>query len=66
MPQNSWSAKRERQYALIKESLIEGGKPKPLAEGAEKSKAAFQLRKPSFQFERLFRSVNGRSGLATS
>jgi hypothetical protein len=32
MPQNSWSAKRERQYAHIKESLIEGGKPKPLAE----------------------------------
>lgn len=32
MPQNAWSAKRERQYAHIKKSLIEGGKPKPLAE----------------------------------
>jgi len=32
MPQNAWSAKRERQYAHIKESLIEGGKPEPLAE----------------------------------
>jgi len=32
MPKNAWSAKRERQYAHIKESLIEGGKPEPLAE----------------------------------
>ena len=32
MPQTAWSAKRERQYAHIKESLLERGKPKPLAE----------------------------------
>lgn len=32
MPQKSWSAKRERQYAHIKESLIDRGKPLPLAE----------------------------------
>jgi len=32
MPQNAWSAKRERQYAHIKESLIDRGKPQPLAE----------------------------------
>ncbi len=32
MPKNAWSAKRERQYAHIKESLIEHGKPVPLAE----------------------------------
>ena len=32
MPQKAWSAKRERQYAHIKESLIESGKPNPLAE----------------------------------
>ncbi|MBC7916846.1 MAG: plasmid stabilization protein [Rhodoferax sp.] len=32
MPQAAWSAKRERQYAHIKESLLERGKPKPLAE----------------------------------
>jgi hypothetical protein len=32
MPQNSWSAKRKRQFGHIKESLIEGGKPEPLAE----------------------------------
>ncbi len=32
MPQTTWSAKRERQYAHIKESLLERGKPKPLAE----------------------------------
>ena len=32
MPQKAWSAKRERQYAHIKESLLERGKPKPLAE----------------------------------
>jgi hypothetical protein len=32
MPQKAWSAKRERQYAHIKESLLEGGKPIALAE----------------------------------
>ena len=32
MPQKAWSAKRERQYAHIKESLIDRGKPLPLAE----------------------------------
>jgi len=32
MPQNAWSAKRERQYAHIKDSLIDRGKPQPLAE----------------------------------
>jgi hypothetical protein len=32
MPPKAWSAKRERQYAHIKESLLEGGKPVPLAE----------------------------------
>ena len=32
MPQNSWSAKRERQYDHIKESLIKTGRPEPLAE----------------------------------
>ncbi len=32
MPQNSWSASRERQYGHIKESLIERGKPEWLAE----------------------------------
>ena len=32
MPQTAWSAKRERQYAHIKESLLKRGKPKPLAE----------------------------------
>ena len=32
MPQKSWSAKRERQYAHIKESLIDRGKAEPLAE----------------------------------
>lgn len=32
MPQKSWSAKRERQYAHIKESLLQRGKPEPLAE----------------------------------
>lgn len=32
MPQNTWSAKRERQYAHVKESLLDRGKPKPLAE----------------------------------
>ena len=32
MPPTAWSAKRERQYAHIKESLLERGKPQPLAE----------------------------------
>ena len=32
MPQKTWSAKRERQYAHIKDSLLERGKPEPLAE----------------------------------
>lgn len=32
MPEKSWSAKRERQYAHIKESLIKRGKGKQLAE----------------------------------
>jgi len=32
MPQKAWSAKRERQYAHIKDSLLEGGKPEPLAQ----------------------------------
>jgi hypothetical protein len=32
MPQDSWSARRERQYGHIKESLIERGKPEWLAE----------------------------------
>jgi hypothetical protein len=32
MPQKAWTAKRERQYAHIKESLLERGKPEPLAE----------------------------------
>jgi hypothetical protein len=32
MPQKTWSAKRERQYTHIKESLLERGRPAPLAE----------------------------------
>ena len=32
MPQKAWSAKRERQYVHIKASLLEQGKPEPLAE----------------------------------
>ena len=32
MPQKAWSAKRERQYVHIKQSLLEQGKPEPLAE----------------------------------
>lgn len=32
MPQKSWSAKRERQYAHIKDSLLERGKGKQVAE----------------------------------
>ena len=32
MPKKSWSAKRERQYAHIKDSLIDSGKEEPLAE----------------------------------
>ena len=32
MPQKIWSAKRERQYGHIKDSLIERGRAEPLAE----------------------------------
>jgi hypothetical protein len=32
MPQKAWSAKRERQYLHIKESLLDRGRPGPLAE----------------------------------
>lgn len=32
MPTKAWSAKRKRQYAHIKDSLLERGKPEPLAE----------------------------------
>ena len=32
MPQTTWSAKRKRQYAHIKDSLLERGEPEPLAE----------------------------------
>ena len=32
MPQKAWSAKRERQYVHVKESLLGQGKPEPLAE----------------------------------
>jgi hypothetical protein len=32
MPQKAWSAKRERQYVHIKESLLDRGEPEPLAE----------------------------------
>ena len=32
MPQKVWSAKRERQYAHIKDSLLERGKSQPLAQ----------------------------------
>ena len=32
MPQKTWSAKRERQYAHIKDSLLDQGKTEPLAE----------------------------------
>jgi hypothetical protein len=32
MPQKVWSAKRERQYVHIKESLLDQGKPQKLAE----------------------------------
>ena len=32
MPQDSWSAKRERQYAHIKESLLKRGETMPVAE----------------------------------
>ena len=32
MPQKAWSAKRERQYVHIKDSLLGQGKPRPLAE----------------------------------
>jgi hypothetical protein len=32
VPQKAWSAKRKRQYAHIKDSLLDRGKPEPLAE----------------------------------
>ncbi len=32
MPQGPWSAKRERQYADIKQSLLSRGRPEKLAE----------------------------------
>jgi hypothetical protein len=32
MPTKTWSAKRERQYAHIKEALLKGGKAEPLAQ----------------------------------
>ena len=32
MPQKAWNTKRERQYAHVKYSLLERGKPEPLAE----------------------------------
>jgi len=32
MPQKVWSAKRKRQYAHIKDSLLEGGKPESVAQ----------------------------------
>ena len=32
MPQKVWSAKRERQYAHIKDSLLERGKSQPVAQ----------------------------------
>lgn len=31
MPTSAWNAKRERQYLHIKESLVDRGKPAPLA-----------------------------------
>lgn len=31
MPQKSWSAKRERQFSHIKQSLLAAGKSQPLA-----------------------------------
>jgi len=32
MPQIAWSAKRDRQYTHIKDSLLEGGKPEAVAQ----------------------------------
>ena len=32
MPQKAWSAKRERQYPHIKQSLLEHRRPEPVAE----------------------------------
>ena len=32
MPQKTWSAKYERQYEHINESLLQRGEPEPLAE----------------------------------
>jgi len=32
MPQKTWSAKRKRQYVHIKDSLLDRGRPEPVAE----------------------------------
>lgn len=32
MPQAAWSAKRQRQFAHVKSSLLEQGRPEPVAE----------------------------------
>lgn len=32
MPKKAWSAKRERQYAHIKDSLLDSGKPESVAQ----------------------------------
>jgi len=32
MPKNPWSAKRQRQYSHIKDSLVERGRDEPVAE----------------------------------
>ena len=34
MPLEAWSAKRERQYTHIKESLLDGSKPESVAQEA--------------------------------
>jgi hypothetical protein len=64
MPQEAWSAKRVRQYAHIKDSLLERGKPEPLAEDiaarvvnkAPVGRTLLQLRDEARQ-----RGVKGRS-----
>jgi hypothetical protein len=33
MPQKAWSVKCERQYRPVRNSLLEHGRPEPLAEG---------------------------------
>ncbi len=42
MPQKAWSAKRERQYVHIKDSLLERGKPEPLKGRLSMSKAQLE------------------------